>query len=211
MRLPERSFLNNRLELSDDLLRLPPLPRDFYLRDTPSVARELLGKGLVIHASEPLVVQIVEVEAYLGFKDEASHAFRGLTKRNWPMFESGGTCYVYLSYGVHYCMNVVTEKKGVGEAVLLRGGLAILGQEKMLKNRGIAPGRSAHLLDGPGKLTRALGVNLRHNGLHFDQDDFKLVDLGIKISADQVVRSQRVGISKAQALELRFFVTPRAR
>ena len=94
----------------------PRLAREFFTRDAVEVARDLLGKGLVVmRGRRRLLVEIVEVEAYLGPLDPASHAFRGPTPRARLMFEEGGVCYVYLSYGVNYCMNVVTGPKGRGE------------------------------------------------------------------------------------------------
>src|SRR5687768_10358349 len=85
------------------------LPKDFYLQGTVRVARALLGKGLVRRIQgTTLLAEIVETEAYLGSDDPASHAYRGVRPRNWAMFEEGGRCYVYRSYGMHYCMNVVT-------------------------------------------------------------------------------------------------------
>ena len=158
----------------------PPLPKEFYLQDTVEVARQLLGKGLYVRQGKAkLLVEITEVEAYLGHRDPASHAYRGLTKRNWPMFEKGGTCYVYLSYGINYCMNVATQHEGMGEAILFRAAAPLLGIETLRKNRGSPSTPHRNLLSGPGKLTQALGIDLRYNGLAFDRDDFKIVDLGM--------------------------------
>src|SRR4051812_5273341 len=100
---------------------LVKLPREFYLRSTLTVARELLGKYFVrANAGSPLVGKIVEVEGYIGERDPASHAYRGKTKRNEVMFGEGGYLYVYFTYGMHYCCNVVTEGAGEGRAVLIR-------------------------------------------------------------------------------------------
>jgi len=175
-----------------------PLPPHFYLSNTTEVARALLGKGLFISAPQksPLLVEIVEVEAYLGSEDPASHAYRGMTKRNWPMFELGGMCYVYLSYGINFCMNVVTREKGVGEAVLIRAAAPILGLES-IRHRA---------LSGPGKLTHALGIDLSYNGLTFDRRDFKLIDLGKNYSEKFIGESPRIGISRATVERLRFFI-----
>ena len=186
-----------------------PLPAKFYLQDTASVARKLLGKGLYVATGPvPLLMEITEVEAYLGLHDPASHAFRGLTQRNWPMFERGGTCYVYLSYGINYCMNVATQPAGVGEAVLLRAGAPLLGVEAMAKNRGFDP-RSVplrNLLSGPGKLCQALGIDLAFNGFTYDREDFKIVDLGKNPRSQNIGTSGRIGISKAKEEPLRFFI-----
>ncbi len=96
------------------------LPRSFYLRSTITIARELLGKRLVrVLNGKMLVGRIVETEAYRGKLDPASHAFRGRTQRNAVMFREGGHLYVYFTYGMHFCANVVTGKEGTGEAVLI--------------------------------------------------------------------------------------------
>jgi DNA-3-methyladenine glycosylase len=186
-----------------------PLPPEFYLQKTEEVARQLLGKGLyVAKGSAPLLLEVTEVEAYLGARDPASHAYRGVTRRNWPMFERGGTCYVYLSYGINYCMNVATQGKGVGEAILFRAGTPLLGVEAMAENRGFS--RNAipmrNLLSGPGKFCQAMGVDLSFNGLTFDADDFKLVDLGKNPPSQNIGTSGRIGISKAKDEPLRFFI-----
>jgi DNA-3-methyladenine glycosylase len=166
-------------------LRKRPLPKTFFLQNTELVAKELLGKGLLIGSGRDfIVVEITEVEAYLGKDDPASHAYRGPTKRNWPMFEKGGMCYVYFSYGMHFCMNVVTGKKSVGEAVLLRGAVPQYGLTQIQKNRGfngiLTQKSFLNLTNGPGKLTQALGIDLSFNGRQFDEEGFKLINLGNK-------------------------------
>lgn len=187
---------------------LPPLPASFYAGHATKVAKKLLGKGLVVkHKDELLVLQLTEVEAYTQLGDESCHSYRGITKRNWPMFEAGGTCYVYLSYGINYCMNIATGRKGVGDAVLLRAGIPLLGEEMMLRNRGLTTATPAKLTGGPGKLTQALGIDLAQNGLTFDRKDLKIVDLGIKIPTTKIIATTRIGISKAKDLPWRFLVT----
>ena len=131
---------------------LAPLPREFYSRDTRRVARDLLG-CLLVHRTEDClrVGRIVEVEAYLGPHDLAAHSARGLTPRTRVMFGPPGHAYVYLIYGMHHCMNVVTEPEGVGAAVLLRAVEPCLG----------VSGRTR----GPGLLCRAFDLNRGHDGL----------------------------------------------
>lgn len=181
-----------------------PLPSAFFQRDTIEVARQLLGKGLfAVVQGHATLCEIVEVEAYRGSDDPASHAFRGQTKRNWPMFEVGGTCYVYLSYGLNFCMNVVTGKKGQGEAVLLRAAQPLVGIEVFRKNRPKAK-LDKDLLSGPGKLTQALGVDLSYNGRTFREADFKLIDLGKRVPERDVIAGPRIGISKAVSAPWRF-------
>jgi len=124
---------------------LPPLPRTFYARPTVEVAHALLGKLLVRRppdrAGAPRVARIVEVEAYLGERDAASHARRGPTPRAAIMFGPPGFLYVYLIYGMHHCMNVVTETDGVAGAVLLRAAAPVEGVPDLKRP-----------LTGPGKL-----------------------------------------------------------
>lgn len=195
------------LEVSPNHLG-PPLKDSFYLRDTVTVAKELLGKGLFVkHAKTSFLCEIVEVEAYLGENDEASHSFRGLTARNQSMFESGGTAYVYLIYGFYYCINVVTEKKGLGSAVLIRAAMPLWGHQEMQKNRHLKGELSLRdLLSGPGKLTQALGIDKRFDGQKFNQPHFKIVDLGKKLRDSHRGSSSRIGISKAKDQKLRFFI-----
>jgi len=134
--------------------RLPtPLPRSFYARPTIAVAHDLLGKLLVAREGES-IARIVEVEAYLGLRDAASHARRGPTPRAAIMFGPPGFLYVYLIYGMHHCMNVVTETDGVAGAVLLRAAAPVAG----------LPDRPRPAT-GPGKLCAALGITRANNGL----------------------------------------------
>jgi DNA-3-methyladenine glycosylase len=136
------------------------LTRSFYARSAVDVAPELLGCILQVGN---LRVRLTETEAYLP-EDEASHSFRGRTKRNEVMFGSPGHAYVYFVYGMYWCLNVVTGPPGDGQAVLLRGGSAIAGVEEMRRNRPKCL-VDAKLADGPGKLAIALGINGSHNGL----------------------------------------------
>lgn len=175
------------------------------------VARNLLGKGLFVRSKgKTLIVELTEVEAYLGSEDPASHAFRGRTERNWPMFEGGGTCYVYLSYGMHYCMNVATGPKGTGHAVLFRAARPVEGIDAMIRNRGLQfisyEAALRQLLNGPGKLAQALGVDLSYKGKKFDRPNFKLIDLGIRVPDAEVIADSRIGISKAKEAPLRFTI-----
>ena len=143
---------------------LPPLPRTFYLRPTLTVARELPGKFLVRRSGRTfLAVRIVEVEAYLGARDPASHAFRGRTNRNDVMFREGGHMYVYFTYGMHFCCNVVTEEEGKGMAVLIRAGEPVTGIRQMVRRRGTS--EPTLLCSGPARLCQALGIGRKENGI----------------------------------------------
>lgn len=164
------------------------------------VAPRLLGMRLTttIDAAVTTVV-IDEVEAYAGELDPASHAFRGLTVRNRSMFGPAGTLYVYRSYGIHWCMNVVTGSEGVGHAVLIRGGVPEGGVASMVARRG----RSDHLTDGPGKLTQALGVTGEHDGTSVLTGPVRLLP-GEPVPLDEIVATPRIGITKAADNPWRF-------
>src|SRR6059058_901587 len=147
------------------------LPRSFYLNDTVSVARALLGCVLWRRLGrELLAARLVEVEAYLGANDTASHARRGLrSARNESMYLEGGHAYVYFTYGMHWCMNVVTQEADLAEAVLLRGAEPVRGIEAMRKRRPKAE-RDRDLMNGPGKLCAAMSIDENLDGAPLDGD-----------------------------------------
>jgi DNA-3-methyladenine glycosylase len=142
---------------------LRPLKRAFYERNTVRVAKELLGKVLVRRLGDTsLEGIIVETEAYRGYDDAASHAYRGPTRRNQVMFGEPGHAYVYFTYGMHYCLNVTTEPAGQPGAVLIRAVQPVKGIVEMKKRR-----RTEHIKDlsnGPAKLTQAFAVTKALNG-----------------------------------------------
>lgn len=175
------------------------LPRKFYSRRTDLVARDLLGCTLVHKTgSKKLSGMIVETEAYRGYDDPGSHAFRGQTPRNSVMFGKPGFAYVYFIYGNHHCLNFTTEKKGTAGAVLIRALDPLEGKETMLENR---EGRS--LTNGPGKLTQALGITRDQNGV--DMTGNTLYVLRGKPPED-VAKTTRVGIRQGAELKLRFYI-----
>lgn len=142
-----------------------PLPRSFYARSALEIARDLLGRHLVRdNGSERLIGRIIETEAYGGTMDSASHASRGLTPRTEPMFGPPGHAYVYLIYGIHDMLNVVTEAPGVPGAVLLRAMEPLIGEQHMVAHRGGKRGR--HLSNGPGKLAQAMNVSVSELNRH---------------------------------------------
>jgi len=171
------------------------LPRAFYDRDTTLVARELLGKLLVhLHDGVERMGRIIEVEAYLGPHDLASHSSKGLTDRTRVMFGPPGHAYVYLIYGVHHCMNIVTEREGHGSAVLLRA-------LEPVKN---IVGRTC----GPGLLSRAMQIDKRLDAHDLLSDDF-FVARPDDPSEFKIAKSPRVGVDYARhwaTRHLRFYI-----
>ena len=139
------------------------LGRHFFARDTLAVARELLGQRLVrVLDGERLSGRIVEVEAYIGEEDQASHASCGRTGRNAPMYGRPGHAYVYFIYGMHHCFNVVTERENYPAAVLIRALEPLEGIEVMRARRGGVP--YVRLTSGPARLCQALDINRRFDG-----------------------------------------------
>lgn len=183
------------------------IPRSFFTRPTLEVAPELLGKVLVAKSPEGTVAgEITEVEAYLGNQDPASHAYKGQSERTKAMWLEGGHWYVYFIYGVHFCLNIVTENVGTPGAVLIRAVKPIEGFELMKKRRQLShiSGIPKTLADGPGKLTQAFNINRQHYGLDATNSPVLwLEDRGIKVS--KIKTSKRIGISKATEVEWRFF------
>jgi DNA-3-methyladenine glycosylase len=147
------------------------LKKDFYKRNVLLVARELLGKIFVynnLNLEVKLSAKIVEVEAYNGRIDEAAHTFNGKTERNKIMFEEGGFLYVYFTYGIHFCSNIVTGKKDEGTAVLLRAMEPISGSEEFGKRRfnkkKLNEKEKINLLNGPAKICQAFNIDRNQNG-----------------------------------------------
>ncbi len=174
-------------------------------KSSPKAAPLLLGWILCRQFSEGLVkLKIVETEAYRQ-DDPASHSFKWRTKRTAPMFEAGGTIYVYFTYGMHYCMNIVTGEKGVGEGVLLRAAQPLESIDNIRHNRGI---EDIHqLANGPGKLTMALGIT--DNTLSGQKLGPKTVWLeppDTSLDSVQIAAGPRVGISQAKDKLWRFYI-----
>jgi DNA-3-methyladenine glycosylase len=173
---------------------MSPLDRDFYTRDVLTVARELLGQRLVrVVGGERLSGRIVEVEAYDGSDDQASHARPGRTERNASMYGPPGHAYVYFIYGMHYCLNAVAEPEGQPAAVLIRALEPLEGIEAMRERRGGRTG--ATLTSGPARLCQALAIDRRFDGV-----DLCAAEGPLTVEADQIVpigsleTSCRVGV-----------------
>ncbi|MDR1890865.1 MAG: DNA-3-methyladenine glycosylase [Puniceicoccales bacterium] len=168
------------------------LPRDFYARDTLVVARELLGQVLCRSIGDVVLRgRIVETEAYTQ-EDPASHAFRGCTPRTKAMFQQPGTVYVYFIYGMYHCLNIVTDSENYGSAVLVRA----------LEGLGGLSGTS-----GPGKLCRAMAIDLDCNGQDLTNRNGNIwVEYSTPILPKNVVQTTRVGIRRATNYPWRFYV-----
>jgi DNA-3-methyladenine glycosylase len=174
------------------------LSENFYQRtDVVKIARELLGKVLVTKIAGVVTSgMIVETEAY-SWKERGCHAYDGRkTQRNAIMFEKGGYAYVYLCYGMHNLFNVVTNKNGVAEAVLVRALEPVHGVKEMEMRRG-SLANPFHLTSGPGKLTKALGIDRKLNGKFLLDNEVWIEDTGKKISAGNIEASARIGIDYA--------------
>jgi DNA-3-methyladenine glycosylase len=173
---------------------MPSLPRAFFARPTLTVARALLGQRLVkVERGKPLAGIISQVEAYIGEDDLACHARVGRTPRTEVMYWKPGHLYVYFTYGMHWCMNVITEREGFPAAVLLRAIVATDGIETMRRRRG----RADHLTDGPAKLAQALGINGKWNGLDLCVRDSGLwIEKTTPVPDSGVVAAPRVGLGQ---------------
>ena len=194
------------------MLKPKKLQKTFFERNVLTVAKELLDKIFIYadkNLNQKLSAKIIEVEAYDGKIDKASHSFNGITKRNEIMFNSGGFLYVYFTYGIHYCANIVTGKKGEGSAVLLRAMEPISGVDVFYKRRfdgDIIDKRKFHnLLNGPGKICQAFNLNSTHNGLDITKNSIYILD-GPKIPSNEIVKTKRIGIKKSVELPWRFYI-----
>ncbi len=176
-----------------------------YHQPTLTLARNLLGNYLVRkQGNQVLSGRIVEVEAYHQDGDRAAHSFAGKTPRNAVMFGPPGFLYVYFIYGMHYCMNVVTEAQGIGAAILIRAMEPLEGIETMRLNRGPQiPVRD--LTNGPAKCCRAFAVDNNENGLSLMSSHLFLEEGAIH-SGEETASSPRIGISKSRELPWRFFL-----
>ena len=199
---------------------MKPLARSFYLRPALQVARDLLGKRIVRKVGTKLLIgKIVEVEAYCK-GDPASHAFHGRTKRNDVMFWEGGHLYVYFTYGMHFCANVVAGNEGIGEAVLIRAVEPLVGIEIMKINRYgsnkllnfKSPNLKSfnlksliNLTNGPAKFCQAFGISRKEDGSDLLDSNIFIIN-GKALPSSSIVRSERIGIRTGIEKKWRFFV-----
>ena len=185
-----------------ELRQMQQLERQFFEREPDVVARELIGAIVIVRdGSTEIRARILETEAYGGEDDPASHAFRGPTPRSAIMFGPAGHLYVYLSYGVHWCMNVVTGSEGTASAVLLRAA------EVMASFECDIPSGDEVLLRGPGLLTRGLGITGADNGTDCCREAPSRISFSSLPGCDvRVGQSARIGVSKGQERLSRYFV-----
>jgi DNA-3-methyladenine glycosylase len=186
------------------------LPRRFYLQDTVTVARALLGCTLWRRTDDELLAaRIVETEAYLGANDLASHARKGRrSPRNESMYLPGGHAYVYFTYGMHWCANVVTQEVDLAEAVLLRAAEPLRGIESMRARRPKAK-RDFDLMNGPGKLCSALAIDKALDGAPLDGDALWITARDAAAGEEEIGVSPRIGVENcgdAAHWPLRFFI-----
>ena len=181
------------------------LPRAFFERPAPDVARELIGKVLVHRTAQGFRSgRIVEVEAYRGRRDPASHAYRGATPRSAVMFGPPGHLYVYFTYGMHHCVNLVCEAEGRAGAVLVRALEPLRGLDAMHRSRGTR--EFVRLARGPGCVAQALALDRRHDGLDLSRDPVWVATTTREPFAARILRGQRIGIRYGIERRWRFWV-----
>lgn len=189
------------------------LPASYYQNtNVIEIARDLLGKTLATRIDNKLTAGIItETEAYAGVTDKASHSFGGRrTQRTETMYSEGGVSYVYLCYGIHHLFNIVTNKKDVPDAVLIRAIYPVKGIEEILKRRKAVKLTTA-LCTGPGKVSSALGINKLHNNLSLTGKKIWLEDSGITIKPKDIHAGPRIGVDYAgedALLPYRFWIKP---
>jgi DNA-3-methyladenine glycosylase len=187
-----RDFIERKLDI------------EFYLQPTLKIARELLGKVIVRKLGDKILAgKIVETEAYIGEDDPASHAFGGQTQGNKIMYLQGGHAYVYFTYGMHYCFNVVTEREGFPSAVLIRAVEPIYGIELMKRFRGVED--IYNLTNGPAKFCQAFKIDKRFNGVSLLGDEI-FISRPLMEEKFEVGRSERIGIKSGLDKKWRFFI-----
>lgn len=180
------------------------LTRDFFLRESPLVAKDLLGKILLHHSPHGEISgRIVEVEAYLADKDPAAHSYKGKTKRNQSLFKAGGHAYIFSIHG-HFCMDISTNSAKIPTSVLLRALEPLSGIEIMQQNRGQQDLKN--LTNGPGKLTKALGITKEFDGLDLTLNNSPLQVVNDDFKVGKIISSTRIGISKAKEFKHRYYL-----
>jgi DNA-3-methyladenine glycosylase len=178
--------------------------KELFELDTLTVAKSLLGYTLVHESDEGITGGIiVETEGYLQ-GDPACHAYRKKSVRNAPMFGKAGTIYVYQIYGMHFCVNISTNQKDIGEAVLIRALEPTIGIDLMQQRR--QTNILKNLCSGPGKLVQALEIHKRMNDWHILNSDLKLIEPSMKLPDNEIVTTTRIGITQGADLPYRFYI-----
>ena len=187
------------------------IPLAFYSRtDVVSIAKELLGKIIVTNFDHQLTsARIVEIEAYIAFTDRASHSFNGKrTPRNEHMYGKPGTAYVYICYGLHHMMNIVTNDPGIPDAVLIRAAEPIRGRDVMCVRTG-KKWPDTSITRGPGNVGKALGIVKQHSGYSLSGNRIHLIEDDFQLDAAQIGTSKRIGVESAgegATLPYRFYL-----
>jgi len=191
--------------------RKKKVPLSFYNRtDVVAIAREMVGKIVVTHINGRLTSgRIVETEAYVGISDKASHSYGGRrTARNEHMYSPAGTVYIYVCYGMHQMLNIVTNKENIPDAVLIRAIEPIEGLDVMSERTGKNP-EDPSITRGPGNVGKALGIYKHHSGLHLTDHEVYLVDDGFIYHETEIRAGKRIGVDSAgddALLPYRFYV-----
>ena len=174
------------------------LNREFYLQNAEIVAKELLGKYIVReYEGKKIVCKIVETEAYIGPEDKACHAYNNrCTERTKVMFEDGGKAYIYFIYVMYYCLNIVVEREGKPEAVLIRGIEPVENIEEIKRNRSIKSKKEQDLTNGPGKLCTALKIDKSLNGYDITRKGELYITEGEEI--EEIITAKRINIDYAE-------------
>jgi DNA-3-methyladenine glycosylase len=180
------------------------LKREFYNRPTLKVAKDLLGKYLVVQKRKKILSgKIVETEAYIGSDDPACHACKGMTPRNRVMFGPPGHAYIYFTYGMYHCLNLITEEDGFPAAVLIRAIEPVQGIDLMMRRRGKR--NLKNLTSGPGKLCQALGLDRSLNGEDLYSGKIWVEERGEKVGL--IKSDSRVGITEGKNRKWRFYIS----
>ncbi len=181
------------------------LNTNYFKKDTVWVAKDLLGKIFVKTENDGKILagRIVETEAYVPNGDLSNHSARGKTPRNAPMHEAGGILYVYIIYGIHHCVNIVTEHEGAGAAVLIRGIEPLEGIELMKLRR--KTDKINHLCSGPGKLAKAFDMTKDDNYKVLGESEFSVYD-SRNVIEEEIITTTRIGIKESKDLPYRFYL-----
>jgi len=187
------------------------IPVDFFSHnDVLKISKNLIGKNIITNINNNITSgMIVETEAYAGIYDKASHAYKNKrTNRTEIMYKKGGICYVYLCYGMHYLMNIVTADENIPHAVLIRAIEPKNGIDIMLKRRKLKK-VSCNLTNGPGKLSQALAIDQKLNGELLDGENIWIEDSKVNIDEKDILSSPRIGVDYAKedaSLPYRFYI-----